>query len=140
MAFIEDLEPCRYFPFECEALVAVGWLDQHSGFATGSVAEGFFRKLQDLCAEPWQPVVSAGWHSCALCQFDGPRFNSNVFIPYEGKIYVAPVAIVHYVAAHRYLPPQVFIDAVLACPKMNSMEFKRALLANGGRSLVRAGM
>ncbi|WP_154668261.1 hypothetical protein [Pseudoduganella violaceinigra] len=47
---------------------------------------------------------------------------------------------VHYVAAHRYLPPQIFIDAVLACPAMNSMDYKRALLANGGRSLVKAGM
>lgn len=96
--------------------------------------------LQSLCVSPWQPVVSLGWHTCELCQFDGPRFSDNVFIPYQGKIYVTPVAIVHYVAAHRYLPPQIFVDAILACPAMNSMEYKRALLANGGRSLVRTGM
>lgn len=140
MAFIEDLAPCHYFPLECGALTAVGWLNQHDGFPKGDVTEEFYRMLQSLCVSPWQPVVSLGWHTCELCQFDGPRFSDNVFIPYQGKIYVTPVAIVHYVAAHRYLPPQIFVDAILACPAMNSMEYKRALLANGGRSLVRTGM
>jgi hypothetical protein len=29
----------------------------------------------------------------------------------DGKIYVAPVLIYHYVASHGYLPPRVFIDS-----------------------------
>jgi len=33
-------------------------------------------------------------------------------------------------------PPQVFIDAVLACPPMRSAGYWQALLANGGRSLL----
>jgi hypothetical protein len=99
----------------------------------------FFRKLAQLCADPWQPVVSAGAHACELCQFDAPQFSANVFVPHAGKIYAAPVAVVHYVAAHWYCPPQVFIDAVLACPHMTSMEYKKALLANRGRGLLRKG-
>jgi len=140
MASITDLSPCHYIPIDCAALVAVGWLGEGSEFTRGSVSSEFFDKLKKLCADPWQPVVAAGYHSCELCQFDAPRFSSNIFIPYKGQIFVAPVGIVHYIAAHRYLPPLVFIEAVIACPPIHSMEYKKALLANGGRSLVKAAI
>ena len=54
-------------------------------------------------------------------------------------MYAAPVAVVHYIAAHWYCPPQIFIDAVLACPQMASMEYKKALLDSGGRVTERDG-
>jgi hypothetical protein len=136
MTTIKDLEPCRYFPVECDALIAVGWLGTDAAFETGPVSEQLFSKLKDLCSDPWQPVVSFGLHVCELCQFDAPAFSSNVFVPYHGKIYVAPVAIVHYIAAHWYRPPQIFVDAVVACPPIRSIDDKKAILANGGRSLV----
>jgi hypothetical protein len=136
MASIKDLEHCSYFPNNCKALTAVGWLGKDSIFERGPVSEGFFQKLGKLTLDPWQPVASGGLHRCELCQFDSPGFSDNVFVPYNGKIYVAPVGIVHYIASHWYIPPQIFIEAVLACPSMNSMEYKRALLSNGGRSLV----
>jgi hypothetical protein len=138
MTSIKDLEPCRYFPLECDVLTAIGWLGKEVTFETGLVNEQFFFKLKELCSAPWQPIASAGFHFCELCQFDAPRFSSNVFVPYEGKIYVAPVAIVHYVSAHWYRPPQVFVDAVLTCPPIRSMDYKKAFLVNGGRILVRA--
>ena len=139
MASFRDLEPCRYLPLECEALIAVGWLGSNDEYPRGVVSEQFFSKLKSLCDSPWQPVVSAGCHPCSLCQFDAPAFSDNVFVPHGGKIYVAPVGVVHYIAAHRYLPPPVFIEAVLACPPIQSMEYKRAILANGGRSLAHSG-
>lgn len=137
MAHIPDLAPCHYLPLPSDALVAIGWLDPHQEFVRGVVTEEFFIKLKELCASPWQPVSAAGKHVCEICQFDAPSFSDNVFVPYQGKLFVAPVAIVHYVAAHRYQPPPEFVAAVQACPPMNSMEYKRALLANGGRSLVK---
>jgi hypothetical protein len=136
MPAIRDLEPCRYIPVECDALVAVGWLGKEVSFETGPVGERFFRKLKDLCADPWQPVMSLGFHLCELCQFDPPAFSAHVFVPFQGRIYVAPVAIVHYIATHWYRPPEVFIDAVLACSPIRSMDYKKAILANGGRNLV----
>jgi hypothetical protein len=136
MTSINDLEPCGYFPLECDALTSVGWLARGAAFETGAVSEHVVGKLKELCSAPWQPIVSAGFQVCELCQFDGPRFSDNVFVPYQGKIYVAPVAVVHYISAHWYRPPQVFIDAVLNCPPIQSMDYKKALLANGGRSLV----
>jgi hypothetical protein len=49
---------------------------------------------------------------------------------------MAPVAVAHYISAHWYRPPQIFIEAVLKCPPIDSMNYKKAPLANGGRSLV----
>lgn len=138
MTAIKDLAPCHYLPLECAALRAVGWLGRESEWPKGSVPSEFLDKLKELCADPWQPIVSAGGHQCDLCQFDGPCFGSNVFVPYRGSIYVAPVGIVHYIVAHWYRPPEEFIQGVLACPPMRSVDYLKALLANGGRGLVRA--
>ena len=136
MSRIDDLEPCTYLPLPSENLVAVGWLELSSDFKRGHISPEFLERLKSLCKEPWQPVVAAGSHACSLCQYDAPRFSDNVFVPYQGKIYVAPVAIVHYISTHWYVPPAVFISAVNACPTMNSMAYKKVLLANGGRDLM----
>jgi len=101
------------------------------------VPQSFIEKLRTLTRKPWQLFASAGLHQCDLCQFNGPFFKDNLFIPYKGNVYVAPVAIVHYVESHWYRPPEVFIEAVSACPEMNSMEYKKAILSNGGRGLIK---
>src|SRR5262252_1558942 len=100
MTMVKDLEHCRYLPLKCQALTAIGWLGPSSTFETGPVDAEFFRKLCKLTAQPWQPVVCLGLHRCELCQFDRPAFSGNVFVPHQGKIYAAPVAIVHYIAGH----------------------------------------
>ncbi len=136
MATIPDLSLSSYLPLEGAALVYVGWLGNDSEFMRGSVPLEFYNRLKDLCIDPWQPFAAAGIHFCELCQFDPPGFSDNLFVPYQGQIFVAPVAIVHYIAVHHYRPPQVFIEAVMVCPPTRSMEYKKALLQNGGRSMV----
>lgn len=138
MPYVEDLATLDALPIPSGPLVAVGWLSREVPHAQGPVARDFFERLCALCRDPWQPVISAGFHVCELCQFDGPRHTSNIFVPFGGRIYVAPVAITHYIASHWYKPPDVFIQAVTECPPMNSMEYKRAILSNGGRGLVKA--
>ena len=137
MATIQDLDTCHLFARSETLPIAIGWLGKGSDFGKGPVEEGLFRRLCELCAAPWQPAVSAGVHRCELCQFDPPVFSGCVFVPNLGRIFVAPVGIVHYVSTHWYRPPEVFVDAVLVCPPMRSMEYKKALLAGGGRTLVR---
>jgi hypothetical protein len=137
MASINDLDVCSYLPLECDALLAVGWLGRDSDFVKGSAPDQFVQKLKQLCCNPWQPIASAGFLLCELCQYDAPRFSSNVFVPFQGSIFVAPVAIIHYISAHWYLPPTIFHEAVMSCPSMNSMEYKKAILANGGRDLIK---
>ena len=136
MAHFKDLEQYADFSTSCEVLTAVGWLTRDVPFDRGDVAQSFFARLKELCASPWQPIVSMGLHPCDLCQFDAPMFTANLFVPYQGRIYVAPVAITHYVASHWYRPPDVFVLAVMTCPNMNSMAYKKAILENGGRVLV----
>ncbi|MCB0036494.1 MAG: hypothetical protein KDE51_20820 [Anaerolineales bacterium] len=55
----------------------------------------------------------------------------------KGAIYIAPEGILHYIAQHWYRPPDIFIEAVMACPEMHSMAYKKAFLDNGGRSLLK---
>lgn len=136
MTAIPDLEKCNYFPVERENFVAIGWLGENSEYIKGSVSTEYFEKIKLLATNPWQPIASAGIHYCELCQYDKPAFKSNLFIPYNSRIYVAPEAIVHYSASHWYQPPEIFVQAVLQCPEMRSMEYKKSVLANGGRSLV----
>lgn len=137
MTYLPDLTPITScLPLVNESLVGVGWLGAGQHYPTGSVSNEFFNKLRELAENPWQPVVSSGFHDCELCQFQPARSSSNLFIPHAGRIYVAPSGILHTIAQHWYLPPNQFIEAVLACPPMQSLAYKRALLANGGRGLV----
>jgi hypothetical protein len=60
------------------------------------------------------------------------RFGfSNLFVPAQNCIFVAPSMIAHYIDAHKYDPPAEFWHAVLNCPEMGSDAYKKALLANG---------
>ncbi len=119
-------------------LFGVGWLGRDMKYATGEVAPNFYEKLTELCRNPWQPFATVGFHSCDLCQYDGVPFKGELYIPGQGRIYVAPVGVAHYIATHWYSPPAVFVQAVLDCPPMQSMDYKKKLLANGGRGLTRA--
>lgn len=59
--------------------------------------------------------------------------GANLFVPGDGVIYAAPSTIIHYIDAHRYLPPAAFVAAVHACPPMRSPAYLKALLDNGMR-------
>ncbi len=64
---------------------------------------------------------------------------SNVMLPGEGVIYVAPSLVAHYVDAHEYQPPQEFMEAVIQCPPMRSMQYLRAIKSIGGSALTAVG-
>lgn len=137
MSEFKDLEKCGYFPLNCKNLIAVGWLSSGTKYQKGPVEKIIYDKLFEFAKDPWEPLTSAGFHSCELCQFNPPFFHRNIFVPYNGNIYVSPEGIVHYIASHWYQPPAIFVDAVLKCPDMRSMEYMKAILANGGRGLLK---
>lgn len=139
--FVSSDDPAR--------LVHVGWLDRAHDFPRGEVPRPFFEKLIALCCDPSEPFAAMGFHACDLHQFTaGPRaitfagktvdalFRSNLFIPDGVRIFYAPSAIVHYVDAFFYRPPEDFIDAVMKCPPARSIEFKKLFLASGGSALM----
>jgi hypothetical protein len=52
----------------------------------------------------------------------------NFYVPAEGRIYVAPGMMLHYVDAHEYAPPAIYQEAAVRCPPMRSMDYFRAIL------------
>lgn len=118
----------------------------------GEVGEAFVRKLAELLVNPWQPAVAAGRHSCGFCRLTGGpasfRFGnlanssevrlgvSNLWLPADAFLFVAPSLILHYMDAHGYAPPDEFQAAVMACPPMRSMDYLKALLKNGPKELL----
>jgi hypothetical protein len=56
-------------------------------------------------------ATAAGGRSCCLSSAAG-----NVSVPAGAVLFVAPEMVAHYVEKHGYLPPQEFVEAVLAAP------------------------
>jgi hypothetical protein len=137
MAYYRDLDCCTYFDLENDdALVAVGWLEAGNDFPRGPVDPQFFERLESLALRPWRPIMFLGGDECEFCQYQRPSFDTDLFIPYNGRIFAAPAGITHYISAHWYQPPDEFIQAVTACPDMASAEYGQALAANGGHELA----
>lgn len=121
----------------------VGFLAAGAEFPTGSVPAPFFEKLSVLARENWVPFVRAGpLDPCPLCQF--PRLHDSyaaggefIFVPGTDVVYVASALVVHHIAAHWYVPPESFMEAVLRCPPMRSGAYYRALMAIGNRTFVK---
>ena len=140
MAYIPDLSPCEYFgAAHSSGLVAVGWLEKGHEFTKADVDAEFTAKLVEIAKDPWQPVHFAGPHACEFCRISKIGGVANLFVPAEGFLYVAPSLIVHYVDAHEYAPPAAFQRAVVACPRMRSMEYLKAILKNGPKGLIASG-
>jgi hypothetical protein len=138
-----DLEPCDYLGRWGGVLLAVGWLGAEQPYSKGEVAPAFFKALFELGRDPWQPALALGRHRCPWCRFTGapahihfegttmPIGTSNIFVPGETKIFVAPSLVAHYIDAHEYSPPTEFQDAVLRCPPMKSFAYMKELKAKG---------
>lgn len=134
---LPDLTPCTYLPVaDHSKILAVGWLEGDVEFPTERIAVDLYDKLCALSYNPWQPFVSAGAHVCTICQFSGASGSANFFVPDGDVVYVAPELITHYIAAHSYLPPREFLDAISACPEMRSKEYKKLLIKSGAYKLL----
>jgi hypothetical protein len=131
MAWFADLSECNYFGQEyAKHLRAVGWLERDKPFPRASVDKGVLTKLSKLFREkPFEPGQFCGFHVCDLCPTADRQGKSlsNLFVPGEGTIYVAPEGILHYITEHGYAPPAEFNRAVVACPPMNSEAYFSAL-------------
>lgn len=139
MSAYRDLSPWGELPVIADNILAVGWLDNSVTYPRGPTPESVYRRLQSFAQKPWQPFIACGYYECGLCQFAGEqRGTNNLYIPFNGKIYVAPELITHYINAHFYQPPTVFCEAVIECPAMDSMDYKRLLIACHGHVLFQS--
>jgi hypothetical protein len=106
----------------------VGWLSSARDYYQQPPDEQLVRVLRRLVLSPVN--LYRGSHLCEFCPqptpilskggilvIDPPRnMTGNGEIRVEGKygkIYVAPMLILHYVVEHSYAPPLEFVDAVL---------------------------
>ncbi len=127
--FFEDLSPYRYGSFSWRSLLwrelNVGWLDSAYQFAQGSVPHGFLDRMFEHCLHPVRQMK--GFHICQFCSpiLEHPKICRNgreiwvgsaeIRVRGRGRVrYAAPTLIYHYIEAHQYLPPEEFIEAVLA--------------------------
>ncbi|MFZ1083476.1 MAG: hypothetical protein WAN35_00775 [Terracidiphilus sp.] len=139
---IRDLEICNYHsgPFTASnwlvPLLAVGWLEHPQPYTTGLVPDGFDDRLE-LMVNQFRKVYATynfrGCMECSICKANGIHLvgpiwsQENLFIPGDDAVYVAPGGIVHYIQEHHYLPPEKFIQAVLRCPEVGTVQFGEAL-------------
>ncbi|GAA4448432.1 hypothetical protein [Novipirellula rosea] len=140
MAHYADLAPCDYFTSDHDGkLVAVGWLARGHEFSRGDVDSDLVTRIHQLLVNPWQPCVAMGPHPCDFCRVSGGPGQitmdtisatlgvSNLFVPADNRLFVAPSLILHYIDAHDYSPPQDFCDAVMACPEMRSIDYLKLI-------------
>jgi len=131
VTYFEDLSPYTYLPETVPPGVTVrniGWLDGEHPFTVGKPPAQFADKLGVLCADH-ATAQTRGIHWCDLCLESGDDSEEShpvtgtaltlgsaevrVLTP-EGELLAAPDLVYHYVARHSYLPPEPFIEAVLA--------------------------
>jgi hypothetical protein len=146
MAHYPDGARCDYFG--AHDLVAIGWLECGSVYRKGDLDPRFVRAAVGLASGAFQPIALTGRHRCSFCRltgggaftFDGCAVDvcaTNLFVPDDRRLFVAPSMLLHYMDAHEYSPPDEFQRAVLACPAMGSAEYRRAFLRAGGGALLR---
>jgi len=127
MTSIPDLTPYTYGPPLVPGELAVGWIDDGDEIPTGELPKLLRRLVIERLtfAAAYLPsglAAHMGIHDCAFC--DGPKvpLPNDAFwgsgelrvIDSSRTCFVAPSMIAHYIAEHRYLPPPVFIEAVVA--------------------------
>jgi hypothetical protein len=127
MAYFKDLTRYEYSKnvFGCVGEpLNIGWLERCATYPKGVVDPDLAAKLLALCKFPVNRY--RGWHGCHFCKeypvriagSDGESClgDGEIHVPTKDErvTYVAPNLIYHYVVAHQYLPPDVFLDALRA--------------------------
>ena len=111
--FYEDLSVYEYCGYIDNTHLNVGWLGDVDDFTSGDIPKSVVDILRDLCSDRGNLTNECmGVHLCPFC--DGKRIKGNgeVWIEYDGKTYIAPQMIHHYIVEHQYKPPKDFIEAV----------------------------
>lgn len=110
-----------YFGTQRKSLFAVGWLEPGHEYPRGIVLIDFVERLRQLLQDPWTPIRFCGRQLCGFCESEDSYSANYLFIPWKGVAYASPEGILHYVEAHSYRPPDVFVEAVLRCPPADSL-------------------
>lgn len=138
MTYFEDLSPYGYGPTLQDEIPVrnVGWLSREQEFPRQPPSETVLDALWAHCSELVEEY--RGIHACEFCNDppytyvrDSVRFllgsaEIRVSGP-AGDVFAAPNLIYHYVFAHHYAPPAVFLEALEKGPRPGSEEYDRLL-------------
>jgi hypothetical protein len=130
---------------ESGPIKSVGYLAREHAFAQGEVSEEVFDRLVNMLKLHIKLYIQhwMGYHHCYLgpCGSNQPQpasyyqglviprsCRSDIVVPDEGVLYVAPALVLHYIRCHHYLPPACFLEAVLKCPETGSDEWVAAVM------------
>lgn len=133
--YYQDLTLYQYIPIEGDpTTLNIGWLGDGQEYPKGQVSEPFVERLWTFCLFPVNQM--RGYHECDLCTEPtfGVRFQRGEEQLWLGSAeirvfglddtaYAAPNMIYHYIVDHHYLPPDVFIRAVLEGPLPDTPEY-----------------
>ena len=144
MAYYEDLDRriveyhFSYLGIKSKKFLAIGWLEPMHAYNQGIVPEKFDQALKHLYHYSWKPAVFLGLYSCHFCS---PGTNilysgSDIFVPFKGKIYVAPNMLHHYISHHKYRPPDAFIRAVFHAARIGRILYYISIAINGAFQIM----
>ncbi len=128
--YFEDLSEYQYLSAQPLPRVRnIGWIGPEAPFSVGPTSEEFRSKLIDIFLRRGEFDVEVNLcrgegYVCHLCgakevmlDIGGRRRilgASEIWLPGRGGIYfAAPSLVIHYVLEHNYLPPAVYVQAVL---------------------------
>ena len=150
MAYYPDLTPYIYDPYcAWPDLWNVGWLDGEHPYPQGPVSAEFVDRLWTFCQ--LRVERSRGIHWCKICAVDEPVIVEHNGEPWvvgtaevralgaAGQVYAAPDMIYHYVTAHSYRPPDVFIEAILTGPQPDTPAYAEAMQRYGWKASTPEG-
>jgi hypothetical protein len=126
MSYYEDLTPYNYHHYS-ERELNVGWLQKDQPFSQGETPVGFLEALRVYGEREHIIFQTKGFHRCEFCEENANSSNEIRVVSKNGILYAAPKMIIHYIEAHKYLPPQEFIDAVMNGPIPGSEEYTNAI-------------
>jgi hypothetical protein len=148
LIYFDDLSnySCQISPFVLAGVKNVGWLNPLGNFAIGDISPEILQKLKSVVHRlgDFRPLVEPirELPSCEVCgelrMFEASGdllLNSELWIPSGENIYASPITILHYIEAHRYLPPLEYLRAIEALnPKIpfNGNEIYRQKLGESG--------
>ncbi|MQS06919.1 HEAT repeat domain-containing protein [Streptomyces alkaliphilus] len=102
----------RKFPIPMHS---IGWLGSKFGLQGSEERDLTVRDVRRLRDASWRlGSVTLGVHECDFCP-PGSRFEGNGEYRYycrSGKVYAAPMMILHYVERHNYHPPVEFLKGM----------------------------
>jgi len=122
--------------FSGERVSSVGYLSREYEYPKGEVSAECFDRLVKLVMV--RLVQWFGYHSCDLdpCGSGQPqpklyyqgqvipdKCSTDILVPAENLVYVAPALILHYIRGHKYRPPSDFLEAAMGCAEPGSDEY-----------------